>query len=280
MSRIIFPADSVGEAKAYVKALTGVKDVTIPESPDPSELGQVLKVESKYVSVSASLDIGFGYGAVSGSTNVMVLLQDYWFYKEVEGTIPEVNSWTFAAGFRVGLKIVGFRSDFNVGVGTLAAKAETEGLNVQMQVLRVGMPKGPNVPVNLAIPVSLDVDKFGELKSWEGSVLKYVEDNRAELAPVLVSASVNIKGEKLLSEVPGVRYSLWRIANGETLKQAIGFLIAGKAPEVAEGEVRSIYAAVFNDPTMVIPGQSSEDREPGSSERKEAKNWLMGYKRL
>ena len=280
MSRIIFPADSVGEAKAYIMALTGAKDVKIPPAPDPKEIGQVLKMESKYVSASAAAEIGFGYGSVSGSTDVRVLLQDYWFYKEVEGTIPEVNSWTFATGFRVGLRIVGIGAKVNVGIGTLAAKAETEGLNVQIQILRVGMPKGPNVPATLAVPASLDVDKFGELRGWQENVIKYVEEHRNELVPVLVSASVNISGEKLLNEVPGVRYALWRIKNGETLQQALGFLIAGKAPEVSDGEVRSIYAAVFSDPTMLMVGANSEQRSPETNEQKQAEKWLTGYKRL
>jgi len=280
MSRIIFPADNVGEAKAYITALTGAQNVKIPAPPAPTQLGEVLKMESKFISLSASAEVGFGYGSGSAAVDVKLLLQDYWFYKEIDGTIPEVNSWTFAVGFRVGLCAVGADVDLNVGIGVLAAKAQIKGLNVRLQVLRVGMPGGPDVPANLAVPVALDVEKFGELKEWEGLVLKYIKEHRSDLMPVLVSASVNIKGEKLLTEVPGVRFALWRIANRQTLKQALGLLAAGKAPEVGEGETRSIYSAVFNDATMLIPGQSSEGRPPSDREVQEAKDWLTQYKKL
>lgn len=280
MARIIFPHDNVGEAKAYIKALTGANNIAIPNAPSPNEIGQVLKVETKFVSVDSSVDIGFGYGTASGSTNVKILLQDYWFEKEVDGTIPEVNSWTFAVGFRVGIKIVGFKADLNVSLGILAAKAQTEGLNIQIQILRVGMPLGPNVPVSLAVPVTLDVEKFGELKVWEGAVLSYVESKRAELSPVLVSASVNISGEKLLNETPGIRYALWRISKGMKLSEAIALLNAGKAPEVDQSSVRSVYAAVFNDPAMVVVGNPAEQRAPSKNEKDTADQWLTGYKNL
>ena len=103
MSRVIFPADSTGEAKAYIRALTGAQNIVIPNSPPPVQLGQVLRTASTFVSVSASASIGFGFADVGGSVDRQVLLQDYWYDKEVDGTIPEVNSWTFAAGFRVGI---------------------------------------------------------------------------------------------------------------------------------------------------------------------------------
>jgi hypothetical protein len=280
MARIIFPADNVGEAKAYIAALTGVKNIAIPAAPAPNQLGQILKVESKFISVSASAEIGFGYASMSASTEARILLQDYWFSKEIDGTVPEVNSWTFAVGFRVGLCSIGAKADLNVGIGVLAAKAQMEGLNVRLQVLRVGMPGGPNVPVDLAVPVTLDVEKFGELKAWEGSVLQYVEEHRSDLAPVLVSASVNISGEKLLTEAPGVRYALRRIVARQSLKQALALLAAGKAPEVGDGETRTIYSAIFHDTTMLIPGQPSEGRAPSDAEVKAAKDWLLRYQKI
>lgn len=280
MARIIFPHDNVGEAKAYIKALTGLDDVTIPNAPSSNEIGQVLKVETKFVSVESSVDIGFGYGTAGGNADVKILLQDYWFLKEVLGAIPEVNSWTFAVGFRVGIKITGFKASLNVGLGTLAAKAQTDGLNIQIQILRVGMPLGPNVPVSLAVPVELDVDKFGELKVWEGAILSYVENKRAELSPVLVSSSVNINGEKLLTETPGIRYALWRISKGMKLIEALALLNAGKAPEVDPSSVRAVYSAVFNDPAMIIPGHNAEKRQPGNNEKKTADEWLTGYKSM
>jgi hypothetical protein len=280
MARIIFPHDNIGEAKAYIKALTGLTDVNIPNAPNSNDIGQILKVEAKFVSVESSVDIGFGYGAATGNSDVKVLLQDYWFLKETPGTIPEINSWTFAVGFRVGIKITGFKSDLNVGLGTLAAKAQMEGLNIQIQILRVGMPLGPNVPVNLAVPVTLDVEKFGDLKVWEGEVLSYVQSKRSELAPVLVSASININGEKLLNEAPGVRYSLWRISKGMKLIEALALLNAGRAPEVDQSSVRAVYSTVFNDPSMIIPGHASEKRAPGNIEKNKADNWLTGYKNI
>jgi hypothetical protein len=191
-----------------------------------------------------------------------------------------VNSWTFAVGFRVGIKITGYKADLNVGLGILAAKAQTDGLNIQIQILRVGMPLGPNVPVSLAVPVTLDVEKFGELKVWEGAILSYVETKRAELSPVLVSASVNINGEKLLNETPGIRYALWRIAKGMKLIEALTILTAGQAPEVDPSTVRAVYANVFNDPSMVIPGHAAEQRLPGKNEKAIADEWINGYKNL
>ncbi len=282
MARIIFPADNVGEAKAYIKALTGVASVTIPTAPDPELLGTVLKVESKFISASASADIGFGYGSASGDADVKVLLQDYWFSCEVESEMPEVNSWTYAVGFRVGLQIVKYKTELNVGIGVLAAKAQTEGLNIQLQVLRVGMPHGPAVPVDLAMPVSLDVDKFGNLKAWETDVLNHIKDNRAQLRPVLVSASVNINADKLLNDMRGVRFAMWRIAKGVKLKEALNMLASGKAPDVSTAgpTVRSIYSAIFRDSTMVIPGSNSEDREPSKIEKDLANKWLEEYKNV
>ena len=105
-------------------------------------------------------------------------------------------------------------------------------------------------------------------------------EHRAELEPVLVSASVNISGERLLSDVPGVRFALWRIQSKQTLQQAIALLTSPKAAGIGEGEVRSIYAAIFNDPTMLVPGNPSETRPVGDSEKKAAENWLTGYKNL
>lgn len=280
MARIIFPHDNVGEARAYIKALTGADNINIPDAPDAGHIGQILKVESKFISIDSSVDIGFGFGAATGNADVKVLLQDYWFLKEIEGNIPEVNSWTFAVGFRVGIKITSFKADLNVGLGTLAAKAQTDGLNIQIQILRVGMPLGPNVPVNLAVPVTLDVDKFGELKVWEGAILSYIENKRAELSPVLVSASVNISGEKLLNETPGIRYAMWRIFKGMKLTEALSLLNAGKAPEVDASSVRAVYATVFSDPAMVIPGHNAEKRVPGKNEKDIANDWLSGYKNL
>lgn len=280
MARIIFPADNEGEARAYIEALTGAQNVTIPACPPSAQLGQVLRTASTFVSLSASANIGFGFAVGSASGDSQVLLQDYWYDKEVAGTIPQVNSWTFAAGFRVGVLIVGYKADLSIGIGQLAAKATTQGVNAQMQVLRVGMPNGPSVPVNVAFPVALNVDNYGDLRTWEGTVVKYADEHRQELVPVLVSASVNINGERLLNDAPGVRYSLWRIANSQTLKQAIALLAAGKAPGVGEGEVRAVYSAVFNDPTMVIPGQSSETRAVGPGEKKTAIDWLTGYRNI
>ncbi|MEI7742752.1 MAG: hypothetical protein WCK58_03250 [Chloroflexota bacterium] len=280
MARIIFPADNAGEAKAYIRAVTGATSISIPAGPPTDQLGQVLLTASTFVSVSASASIGFGFADVGGSVDSRVLLQDYWFGKEIDGGIPEVNSWTFAAGFRVGVFIVGYKSDMVLGLGQLAAKATIQGLNVQLQVLRVGMPKGPNVPVGVAFPVALNIDNYGELKIWEGAVVKYVEEHRDELAPVLVSASVNINGERLMNDAPGVRYALWRIANGQTLRQGIALLSSGKAPGVGEGEVRAVYSAVFRDPHMVVAGDVSENRPVGPAEKQTANNWLTGFRNI
>lgn len=280
MSRIIFSAGAEGEAISYIKALTGATNVVVPAGPPTAQLGQVLRTASLFISVSGSASLGFGFADVGGSIDRQVLLQDYWYDKEIPGTIPEVNSWTFAAGFRVGIFIVGYKAELNIGLGQLAAKATTQGMNIQVQVLRVGMPKGPSVPVNVAFPVALNVDNYGDLRTWQGSIIKYVDEHRDELAPVLVSASVNIKGEKLLNDVPGVRYALWRIASSQTLKQAIALLSAGKAPGIQEGEVRAIYSAVFNDPTMVVPGSPSEARSVSSAEKQKANDWLTGYKNI
>ena len=142
------------------------------------------------------------------------------------------------------------------------------------------MPLGPNVPVGLALPVTLNVDKFGELKVWEETVLNYVTSDRTNLAPVLVSASVNINGDKLLNDVPGVRFALWRISKGVKLREAISILDSGQVPEVDPGSVRSVYASVFNDPAMIIPGHDSENRNPGPAEKKQAKDWLEEYKNV
>ena len=278
MSRIVFPADNVGEAKSYIKALTGSANVDIPPAPLPEELGQVLDVKTKFVSASTAVELGFGYGAFSANTDVKVLVQDYWYLKEVPSVIPEVNSWTFAAGFRVGILIVGYKAELNVGIGMLAAKAQTQGLNVQAQLLRVGMPLGPDVPVDLATPTALNVDKFGSLCLWEGSVLKYVRDSRKELKPVLVSASINIPGERLLNEGTGIRFALWRIKNGKTLRQALDLLV--KVPEVSEGEVRAAYQAIFDDSSMLVPGMASEQRKPGVRETGDADRWLNGYSKI
>lgn len=279
MSRVVFPAGSTGEAVAYIKALTG-QAVSVPSGPQPTDLGEVLLVKTKFVSVAASTNIGFSFGEIGGSTDVKVLLQDYWFMKEVLGDSNPVNSWTFAAGFRVGIRIVAFDAKMNISLGMLAAKAEMEGLNAQIQILRVGMPNGPNVPGPVAFPDTFDVNKFGELKKWEGAIIGYAAEHRADLSPVLVSASINIDGERLLQDAPGVRYALWRILDGETLGAALALLAAGKAPRVGAGEVRSVYATVFNDPTMVVPGQPSEEREPRDAEKEQAEEWLTGYKDL
>lgn len=281
MARIIFPHDNVGEARAYIKALTGLDQITIPNPPSNNDIGQVLKVESKFISVDASANIGFGFGSAQGNANARVLLQDYWFLKEIqENNISEINSWTFAVGFRVGIRIVGFKSKLDVGLGTLAAKAETEGLNIQLQIIRVGMPLGPNVPSSLAIPTELDVDKFGELRKWEGEIISYVEIKRNELSPSLVSASINIDADKLLNDTPGIRYSLWRISKGMTLKESLALLNAGKAPEVSPNSVRSVYSSIFRDNTMIIPGHNSENREPERFEKKAANDWLTQYKNM
>ena len=70
MSRIIFPADNVGEAKAYITALTGAQNVKIPAPPAPAQLGEVLKMESKFISLSASAEVGFGYGSGSAAVDI------------------------------------------------------------------------------------------------------------------------------------------------------------------------------------------------------------------
>jgi hypothetical protein len=165
-------------------------------------------------------------------------------------------------------------------MSALAAQVETEGLNIKLQILRVGMPLGPNPPVSLAAPTDLDVDKFGELKVWEGKVIKYVEDKRNELAPVIVSASINIDAGMFLDETPGIRFAMWRIFNKQTLEQAIALLDAGKAEEVNRGVVRALYAKIFNDPTMIIPDSESRKRKPGPGEFSKANRWLRGYKKM
>jgi hypothetical protein len=280
MSRIVFPADNQGEAIAYVEALTGAQNVVIPPGPSPAQLGKVLKVESKLVSVSASADLGFGFASTQANMSGRVLVQDYWFLAEILGTIPEVNSWTFATGFRVGLFTTDAKLDFSLGIGILAAKAQIQQASIQIHILRVGMPSGPDVPASLAIPTALDVDKFGELKGWEASVIKYHEEHRSDETPLLVSASVNIKGDKLLTDAPGVRYALWRISAGQTLKQAVALLAAGKAPGVDEGQVRAVYAAMFANPRMVIPGDPSEQTPVTDIQKKAANGWLTGYRNL
>lgn len=280
MARIVFAPDNTGEAIAIIKALTGATNIPLPTAPAASELGQVLHVASKYLSVEASADIGFGFGSFGASADTKVLLQDYWWSKEVIGSSPQVNSWTFAAGFRVGIRVVGVGVDASVGLGALAVKAQTTGLNVQVQILRVGMTRGPSVPAELAIPSEFDVDKFGSLKAWEGTVIKYGEEKHSELIPTLVSASINIDGQRLLTELPGIRFAMWRIFARQTLKQALGLLAAGKAPNVSEGEVRAVYAAVFNDAAMAVPGSASEKRVVSAAEYNYSNSWLNGYRKL
>ena len=281
MSRVIFSAGNEGEAIAYVKALTGLSKVTIPDRPKPEQLGEILRAKSKYISVDASASIGFSFGSAGGGVNSKVLLVDYWYDKEVTVNEEKINSWTFAAGYRVGIKITGFNASTDVGLGALAVKAQAEGLNVQIEVIRAGMPQGPSVPAGLANASSFDVEKFGELRAWEGQIIKYAQTNPTELTPLIVSASINIDGERLLKESPAIRYSLWRIFKDKmTLKESLAMLNTGKFPGVEQGQVRAVYSAIFNDPTMVIPNHSSENREPTKLEINESRDWLVGYRNI
>lgn len=281
MSRVIFPAGNQGEAKSYVKALTGLKKVIIPSKPKPEELGEVLRAKSKYVSVDSSASIGFSFGSAGGGLSTKVLLVDYWYDKEVLVDEEKINSWTFAAGYRVGLKITGFNLKTDLSLGALAAKAQSEGLNVQIEVIRAGMPKGPSIPAGLANASTFDVEKFGELRAWEGQIIKYAENNSKEFKPLVVSASINIDGERLLNNSPAVRYSLWRIYKDKmNLKESLALLKAGKTPGIEQGQVRAVYSALFNDPTMIIENHPSENREPTKIEINESREWLMGYKNV
>lgn len=280
MSRIIFSPDNSGDAVAYIKALTGAQVVVVPDPPDNSKLGAVLKVESKLLSVSGSADIGFAFAAGQANMTARVLVQDYWFFASVPGAIPEVNSWTFATGFRVGLMTNDSKIDFSLGLGMLAAKAQVQQANLQIHILRVGMPYGPDVPAGLAMPTALDVEKYGALKSWEESIIAYHKEHRADETPMLVSASINISGERLVNDAPGVRFAMWRIVAGQTLRQSIGLLTAGKAPTVDEGQVRAVYASVFGNNAMIVPGNPAEQTPVQDGQKRAAADWLNSFKNL
>lgn len=262
----------------YLRSLTG-KEIGLATPLDNlNRLGEISQGNFTYVSVDLAASMGFGFANASVSQSSRVMTFDYASTaNQHEVQDNGIDSWTYGAGYRIGVLASNTEASLQLGLSALAATATLQNKQVSIQVLRYGMPEGPVI----ALPnfAKFDVEAYGMYIQWQTDVIKYMRDNRASLTPIRIYAALSVDIDQYFFNSAPLRYALRRIQDKQTLKQSLDKLRQTPVDHVAghEAEIRAVYARITQIGEY-LNEQGVADSQPISDNSKmQAERWIQQY---
>lgn len=258
-----------------IESYTGKKVGEVPRLEDLHKLGQFSQSMQSFLSVSASIKIGFtGFGSFSGSTQHKVWFTDYGISTSVRttGSTNGVESWTYGAGYRVGILMDTNSSELRAGLSFFAAEGTLNHAKMLIQILVYGIPMAPPIPISQLS--DFDVEAYGTYMIWQSEIAKLMAQNRDQLDPILTHAAVTPDFDRYLRQLLPMLFALRRLEDRHTYKQAVeDGLRRGGVDEVV---LRTVYAKYTGNPQYLAAGSAAETSPISEGASANARN-ILGY---
>jgi hypothetical protein len=273
-----FPVDPTLDQEGRLQALVPL--LPTPESARPVELKPLDGVwdfdfNSRSGSTGAYAQLGVSSAFTSNSSmESRTLVWDALIGKRVPLENPTPSSVIFETFWGVGLRVVvTFKtvdSTADVNIGTLAAKAEYKGVDVQYEVHSMGLGTADLATLLRKVPPlnGFDMTTYSLLDEVRGTLVKQLGnvlsgdlvEARKKLRPALVKLSLSPFTDDF-DEAATYRFTLERIEAGLTLPQMLEQL--GSWKNVTEAGCTKVFRE--------LAGASDV---PDESARTKARDWL------
>lgn len=278
MALIRLNANNPDATNDYLITLTGKAVGTPPALDNVKRLGQVAQGNYTYVSVNVAASLGFGFGSISGSLERRVMTFDYAATaNQVDSQDNGIDSWTYGAGYRIGILTFESEASAQLALSAVAATATLQNKNIQIQVLSYGMPGGPSVP--LPDFAKFDVESYGLFTRWQRDVIEYINKNKANLDPVRIYASLSVDIDQYFMSTAPFRYALRRIQDKITLAQTLQYIRENQIQHVAghESVIRAVYARITGYGKYLDESGPIDTQSIGDSAKRLAEEWIQQY---
>lgn len=245
---ILNPVDPASGAIA-IEQLTGRPVGSPPPLDDLNKLGELRQGRFEMSSVQHAEQLGFGFGAINDAGQKQLITRDYGLIALQPGVADSgVDTWTYGAGYRIGILIRQQQVSGQVSLSMLAASATLHSEDIRFQVLEYGMPGAPPCP--FAELSRFDVENYAALLQWEKDIAIFLQDHKLECRPKPVAASVIPDVNRLWIVSAPLRYALERLRDREPLAQA---LQKGAPLGITNAEaVRAVYQRFLSNPEVAV----------------------------
>jgi len=281
---LVSPPGHYDDAIDTIERITGKTPQKVPDFPSDKTIGdlttgEVMILDSRY---AASLGLS-SIVSVGGDVNAEshVLTQDLCW----ESRIPAADggplkSAIYAVGYRVSFTLVGWKFDGQFSWTMLASKVAAEKKSVFLKVQLVGLLAGSiKVPIQSVQNTEFNPETYRQLMNLAEQVQDFISkpESKSKINPQISKIAYRLGAEALdhLVGDPAVRYALWAIRDGHTLKSALDK--AQRYPEVKQQMVREAYASLLRNPDMVQPG-AADSAPIDLDQRKAAGATLYKYR--
>jgi hypothetical protein len=259
-----------------IESYTGKPVGEVPPLDNRQRLGQFTQSMQSFLSVSASMRIGFtGFGSFSGSTEHKVWFTDYGVSATVRtpNSTNGVESWTYGAGYRVGILMDKTISELRAGMSIFAAEGTLNHAKMMIQILVYGIPMAPPIPISELS--DFDVEAYGKYMVWQTEIAKLMAQNRDQLDPILTHAAVKADFDLYINRLAPVLFALRRLEDRDSFKDAReDGLKRGKLDEIV---LRTFYAKLTGEPQYLAEGSAVEMVKVSEAAAANAKNILSWY---
>ena len=263
----------------FIKEYTGKPVGAVPPLDDIGRLGSFTQFYQTFMSVSASIRIGFtGFGAYEGSLEHKIWITDYGISANQADPNPDngVDGWTYGVGYRLAILMNKNTSELKANIAAFAANATLNNARMMVQVVLYGMPSAPPIPITDLS--NFDVEAYGKYIAWQNSISKHMNENRAQLIPTLTHAAVTTDFERYLSRLNPVLFALRRLEDRHSFTVAMNDgLRRGGVDTVA---LRAVYAKCTGNSQYLIQGSQYESAPISDEASVYAKSILTRYDNL
>lgn len=245
---VLNPIDPASGAIA-IEQLTGKPIGSPPLLDDLNRLGEVRQGRFETSSVQHAEQLGFGFGSIHDAARRQLITRDYGLFALQSG-LPEtgVDSWTYGAGYRIGILTHQQQVNAQVSLPMLAAAATLQSEDIRFQVLEFGMPGAPPCP--FAELSRLDVETYARWVKWEQDISLFLEHNKGTCRPMRVAASVLPDVNRLWIVSAPLRYALERLRDREPLAQALQK--AAPLGLTNHEAIRAVYQRFLTNPDVAV----------------------------
>jgi hypothetical protein len=192
-----------------------------------------------------------------------------------------IASWTYGAGYRIGILVSEKEAQFQLGIAALAATATLKHQDIQIQILKYGVPGGPPLPI--ANFTTFNVEAYGKFVKWQQDVINYIGANKEKLTPIRISAALSLDIEKYFQNTAALRYAIRRIQDRDTLTRALVLAVNKNLPHVVGREpiIRAVYAKITGYGEYLNETNSTiDDRQISDMAKKLAEDWIQEYDKI
>jgi hypothetical protein len=269
----------------YLEKLTGRPVGTPPAfaADDINRLGEVIQGNFSYLSAEASVKLGFGFGSFEGSTGRKVMVFEYaatMVKDDPHKTENGIASWTYGAGYRIGILLFDTQVQAQLSFAAIAASATLEIKKAQIHILGYGVPSGPTIP--FPDVSNFDVQAYGKFIKWQQDVIDYINANKKDLTPIRIYAALTVDIEKYFESTAPLRYALRRLQDKNTLNEALTLAIRNSIPHVLghDSEIRAVYAKITGYADYLYGGDIVDKQSISDTAKKKAEEWIAEYDKV